>query len=131
HGEPRKSLWTPTRLGGLPPEPPYILLVGQELPPPRRATRRSAADADGHQELERRIGELTAQLEEARSEHEALTYTIAHDLRAPLRAMTGFSDTLLQDYADQPLDETGKNYAQRIAESAHRMDALIEDLLVY
>jgi PAS domain S-box-containing protein len=130
-GEPRKSLWTPTRLGGLPPEPPYILLVGQEVPPPRRATRRSAADADSQQEMERRIGELTAQLEEARSEHEALTYTIAHDLRAPLRAMTGFSDTLLQDYADQPLDETGKNYAQRIAESAHRMDALIEDLLVY
>jgi PAS domain S-box-containing protein len=130
-GEPRKSLWTPTRLGGLPPEPPYVLLVGQEVPPPRRATRPSAADAESQDELERRIGELTTQLEEARNEHEVLTYTIAHDLRAPLRAMTGFSDTLLQDYADQPLDDMGKEYAQRIAESALRMDALIEDLLVY
>jgi len=130
-GEPRKSLWTPTRLGGLPPAPPYVLLVGQEVPPPRKATRPGAADAESRQELERRIGELTAQLDEARSEHEALTYTLAHDLRAPLRAMSGFSESLREDYSDQPLDETGKNYAQRIAESARRMDALIEDLLVY
>jgi PAS domain S-box-containing protein len=126
-----RTLWTPTRLESLPPAPRYTLLVGQEVPPPRKATRRSAADEASRRKLEERIGELTAQLEEARSEHDALTYTLAHDLRAPLRAMSGFSDTLVEEYAGQPLDETGKNYAMRIAESAQRMDELIQDLLVY
>jgi PAS domain S-box-containing protein len=120
-----RILWTPTRLGG------HVLLVGQELPPPRKATRRVPADGQSRHELERRIGELTAQLEEVQSEHEALTYTLAHDLRAPLRAMSGLSDTLIEDFADQPLGERGKDYAVRIGESAQRMDALIDALLVY
>src|SRR5262249_49535074 len=126
-----KSLWTPTRLDAPPPATPYVLLVGQEVPPPRKTTRRIPADAKSRPEVERRIGELTAELEEVRSEHDALTYTLAHDLRAPLRAMSGLSDTLIEDYADQPLDDMGKNVALRIAESAQRMDALIEALLVY
>src|SRR4029079_18107054 len=120
-----RTLWTPTRLGG------HVVLVGQELPPPRTATRRTTAHDPRLRELERRIGELTAQLEEVRSEHEALAYTLAHDLRAPLRAMSGLSDTLLADFADQPLGETGKDYALRIGESAQRMDALIDALLIF
>jgi PAS domain S-box-containing protein len=124
-GSSHRILWTPARLGA------HVVLVGQEVPPPRKAMRRAPADGQSRRELERRIGELTAQLEEVRSEHEALTYTLAHDLRAPLRAMSGLSDTLIEDYADQPLGQTGKDYAVRIGESAQRMDALIDALLVY
>ncbi|HVE38684.1 MAG TPA: PAS domain-containing sensor histidine kinase [Planctomycetota bacterium] len=124
-GSGARILWTPTKLGA------HVVLVGQEVPPPRKATRRALADGQTQRELERRIGELTAQLEEVRSDHEALTYTLAHDLRAPLRAMSGLSDTLIEDFADQPLGETGKDYALRIGKSAQRMDALIDALLVF
>jgi PAS domain S-box-containing protein len=123
-GSGARILWTPTKLGA------NVVLVGQEVPPPRKVTRRSTADGPSRLELERRIGELTAQLEEVRSDHEALTYTLAHDLRAPLRAMSGLSDTLIEDFAD-PLGETGKDYALRIGRSAQRMDALIDALLVF
>jgi signal transduction histidine kinase len=108
-----------------------VVLVGQEVPPPRKATRRVPPDVESRHELERRIGELMAELEEVQSEHEALTYTLEHDLRAPLRAMSGLSDTLIEDFADQPLGETGRDYALRIGESAQRMDALIDALLTF
>jgi PAS domain S-box-containing protein len=124
-GSGARILWTPTKLGA------HVVLVGQEVPPPRKSTRRASAEAPSRRELERRIGELTAQLEEVRSDHEALTYTLAHDLRAPLRAMSGLSDTLIEDFTDQPLGETGKDYALRIGRSAQRMDALIDALLVF
>lgn len=130
-GAPRRTLWTPTLLSAVPPAPEYLLLVGREMPPPQKSTRRKSADGIGLPELQKRVTELTRELEEARLEQEAFTYTLAHDLRAPLRAMSGFSDTLLEDYSNQPLDETGRNYALRITESAQRMDTLIEDLLVY
>src|SRR6185437_14189924 len=58
----------------------------------------------------------------------SLTYTIAHDLRTPIRAMQGFASALLED---APLDEMGKMYADRIAEAANRMDTLVNGLLDY
>ena len=119
-GSRRTSVWTSALLGS-PPGPQYVLLVSRD----------KAADGAPRPELEKRIGELTSQLEEIRGEQEAFTYTIAHDLRAPLRAMSGFSDALIQDYAWQTLDEKGLNYASKITQSARRMDELIEDLLVY
>jgi signal transduction histidine kinase len=61
---------------------------------------------------------------------ESFSYTVSHDLRAPLRAMQGFADALLEDYSDQ-LDETGRDYGRRIAAAAQRMDNLIQDLLTY
>jgi PAS domain S-box-containing protein len=81
-------------------------------------------------DLERRIDERTIELQEIVRSTEALNYSIAHDLRAPLRAMIGFSNVLLEECASK-LDETGCEYAQRIAVSARRMDSLISALLNY
>lgn len=81
--------------------------------------------------LGRCVAERTAQLEEALRELGALAYTIAHDLRAPLRAMAGFSQALSEEYAGQPLDETGRDYARRILDGSQRMDRQIQDLLSY
>ncbi len=76
------------------------------------------------QELELR----NAQLLSSNSELEAFCYSVSHDLRAPLRSIDGFSQALLDDYADR-LDDTGKQYLQRVRAGAQRMAALIDDLL--
>lgn len=70
----------------------------------------------------------TMQLEVANKELEAFSYSVSHDLRAPLRSIEGFSEFLLQDYADK-LDDEGKNYLQRVCEATQRMSELIDDLL--
>ena len=82
------------------------------------------------EELEQRVIERTAELQDANAELEAFTYSVSHDLRAPLRAMQGFSQVLLEDYADK-LDSVGQEYAHRIVRSAQRMENLIQDLLAY
>jgi signal transduction histidine kinase len=74
--------------------------------------------------------ERTRRLETAIRELEAFTYTIAHDLRAPLRAMHRFSEVLVEEYAPR-LDAEGQDYARRIIQGAERMDLLIGDLLEY
>jgi signal transduction histidine kinase len=61
---------------------------------------------------------------------EAFSYTISHDLRAPLRTIRGFSQALLEDYSQQ-LDDVGKDYLNRLMDGADRMDILIQDLLQY
>ena len=66
--------------------------------------------------------------ESLKSEIEALRYSIAHDLRAPLRIITGFSEALSQDYRDK-LDADGVEYVQRIHEAAERMEAMINAVL--
>lgn len=79
-------------------------------------------------ELEQHVAERTAQLTAANQELEAFAYSVSHDLRAPLRALNGFSEALLESYTDQ-LDEQGKHYLARIQEAAKRMGQLINDLL--
>jgi PAS domain S-box-containing protein len=75
--------------------------------------------------------ERTAQrLAKANEELESFAHSVAHDLRAPLRAMQGFSEALLQDYGNV-LDEVGQDYARRIVNAGRRMDLLIDDLLAY
>jgi signal transduction histidine kinase len=69
-------------------------------------------------------------LKDTNAELQAFAYSIAHDLRAPLRGMQGFSEALHDDYA-AVLDETGRSYTVRIATAARRMDDLIRDLLDY
>ncbi|MCK6626425.1 MAG: PAS domain-containing protein [Anaerolineae bacterium] len=81
-------------------------------------------------ELEQRVAERTAKLEEINDELNSFSFSVSHDLRAPLRAVHGFADALLEDYT-AVLDEEGQKYAQRIVDAAHRMDILIQDLLVY
>jgi light-regulated signal transduction histidine kinase (bacteriophytochrome) len=78
--------------------------------------------------LERRVAERTAQLEKTNKELEAFSYSVSHDLRAPLRSIDGFSQALLEDCAEQ-LDGQGREYLQYIRESAQRMAQLIDDLL--
>lgn len=81
-------------------------------------------------ELEQRVAERTAKLEEINAELNSFSFSVSHDLRAPLRAVQGFADALLEDYA-QVLDPLAYDYAQRIVDAAQRMDILIQDLLVY
>jgi K+-sensing histidine kinase KdpD len=80
--------------------------------------------------LEDRVAERTAHLQETVHSLEGVCYHIAHDLRAPLRAMEGYSKILLNQYGPRS-DAAGENYANRISEAAARMDLLIHGLLEY
>ncbi len=79
-------------------------------------------------ELEQRVRERTEGLKDANKEYEAFAYAVSHDLRAPLRAMNGFSEILEEEYGET-LDDTAKDYLARIRNGATRMSELIDDLL--
>jgi PAS domain S-box-containing protein len=94
-------------------------------------TELKIAEKEIHQlneELEERVKERTAELEAVNKELESFAYSISHDLRAPLRAMSGFSENLVLKYTDQ-LDEQGRHYLNRIHRAALHMSDLINDLL--
>ncbi len=78
--------------------------------------------------LELRVKERTAQLETANKELEAFSYSVSHDLRAPLRAIDGFSQIVLETCAEG-LDDTCRDYLARVRSAAQRMGQLIDDLL--
>jgi PAS domain S-box-containing protein len=80
------------------------------------------------EELERRVIERTTQLEAVNKELETFSYSVSHDLRAPLRSIDGFSHALLEDYHAK-LDEEGKNYLERIRKATQHMGNLIDDML--
>ncbi|MGA2246938.1 MAG: PAS domain S-box protein [Verrucomicrobiota bacterium] len=81
-------------------------------------------------ELERRVTARTAQLEAANKELEAFSYSVSHDLRAPLRAVNGFAGILLADFSSQ-MPEACKSYLERIQKGGQRMGVLIDDLLAF
>lgn len=81
-------------------------------------------------ELEQRVRDRTAQLELTNRELEAFSYSVSHDLRAPLRAIDGFSQAVLEDFGPLLPDE-GQRQLQTIRYSAQRMGALIDDLLTF
>jgi len=81
-------------------------------------------------ELERQVQDRTARLQETIGELEAFSYSISHDMRAPLRAMEGYAKALVVDYQDR-LDPEGRAWLDRISRSAHRLDSLIKDVLAY
>lgn len=78
--------------------------------------------------LERRVADRTNQLDLANQELQAFSYSVSHDLRAPLRGIDGWSQALQEDCGDQ-LDATGHEYLQRVRHEAQRMGELIDDLL--
>lgn len=86
--------------------------------------------AQANTNLEHLVNERTAKLQEAISELEHFSYTITHDMRAPLRAMQAFGEMLLTD-AIEALDSTRREYLRRIVSAASRMDNLITDALSY
>jgi signal transduction histidine kinase len=108
---------------GLPPEP---LPVGEDEIGLVDARLREAARLLGRRETELR--ERTSQLETANRELEAFSYSVSHDLRAPLRAIDGFSDALESDCAAE-LTDGAKDSLRRIRAAAKRMGTLIDELL--
>ena len=98
----------------------------------RDITVRKRAEAETQQlkaDLDRRVRERTAELEATNKELESFSHSVSHDLRAPLRAIDGFSLALLEDYAGQ-LDEQGQTYLRRVWAGAQRMGQLIDGLLM-
>jgi light-regulated signal transduction histidine kinase (bacteriophytochrome) len=79
-------------------------------------------------ELEQRVIARTTQLEAANKELEAFSYSVSHDLRAPLRTIDGFSKALLEEYQEK-LDDTGKSFLDRVRKATQRMGLLIDDML--
>lgn len=95
-----------------------------------RSRRRQYEVADLVQNLEAKVAERTARLQQTVSDLEAFSYSVSHDLRAPLRAMQGYAFILQEDY-EKILDESGMDYLQRIVTAANRLDQLVQDLLTY
>ncbi|MDD5366247.1 MAG: PAS domain S-box protein [Gallionellaceae bacterium] len=81
-------------------------------------------------ELEQRVKERTAELATANKELETFTYSVSHDLKAPLRGIDGYSRLLLEDHLDQ-LDEEGRLFLGNVRQGVDQMNGLIEDLLAY
>lgn len=90
--------------------------------------RGEVATRDANLELERRVAERTVELQEAIRELDAFSYSVAHDLRAPLRAIDGFAQLLMEDAGDA-LNDEGKQHLDRVRSAARRMSVLIDDLL--
>lgn len=80
--------------------------------------------------LEQTVADRTSRLRETIAELKAFSYSIAHDLRAPLRSLQGFAEVLLEEHVDR-LDEEGQGYLRRIANAGRRMDRLVKDVLDY
>jgi PAS domain S-box-containing protein len=107
-------------------QPDYFIAVVEDI------SERKNLDADLRHltaELEHRVEERTMQLETSNKELESFSYSVAHDLRAPLRGIDGWSQALLQEYAPS-LDEKASEYLHRVRTESQRMGELIDDMLL-
>lgn len=108
-------------------EPNYFISVIEDI----QARKQAEAERDRLlADLEQRVSERTADLQNVVDDLNTFTYTISHDLRAPLRALQGFGDALLEDYNDR-LPHEGQEYIRHIVGAAEQMDQLLQDLLAY
>ncbi len=108
-------------------QPKYFISIVEDI------SDRKAAEAALQRlnaTLEQQVAARTAQLTELNQELETFTYSVSHDLRAPLRVMYGFAQALQEDYGDQ-FDDLARTYSDRISENAMHMSGLIDDLLNY
>jgi len=110
--------WTPIIKGG---EVQSVVSVIEDI------TQRKIAE-ENIKKLNENLFHHSLELATANRELEAFSYSVSHDLRAPLRSIDGFGQAILEDYADK-LDEQGKDYIQRVRTATQRMGQLIDDLL--
>ncbi|MCX7634902.1 MAG: PAS domain S-box protein, partial [Syntrophales bacterium] len=125
------SFYQDNRISGWRESRVYKLPSGEVVAVYEDVTARKQAEDEVQRltaELEERVRRRTAELEAANRELEAFSYSVSHDLRAPLRAIDGFSQAFLEDYGDT-LDEKGRDYLQKVRQGAKRMGFLIDDLL--
>jgi signal transduction histidine kinase len=108
-------------------KPRMVLLSMEDITDRKRAHE---ILTDQSRVLERAVRERTAELQATTEEMEIFSYTVSHDLRAPLRAMRGYAEALLQDLGARA-DETSQGYMRKIIQSGDRMDRLILDVLTY
>lgn len=103
----------------------------RELVETTRLLREAQGELQQHaQDLEKKVAERTAELRSTVADLESFSYSISHDLRAPLRAMQGFAQ-LLQEHYDAKLDEEGRKWLDTIVRAGGRLHQLIEDVLKY
>jgi PAS domain S-box-containing protein len=88
----------------------------------------AARDVTAQKKAEQEIRQRTAELQAANRELEAFSYSVSHDLRAPLRSIDGFSQVVIEDYGDR-LDDQGREYLNRVRAATQRMGQLIDDML--
>ncbi|HEX4122161.1 MAG TPA: ATP-binding protein [Verrucomicrobiae bacterium] len=105
-----------------------------ELARQTQIIKSQAADLTAHNQRQAEqlevIQKLNDELKDANAELEAFSYTVSHDLRAPLRSLNGYVSVLMEDYGAR-LDEEGRGHLQALYRAANRMDCLTRDLLAY
>jgi PAS domain S-box-containing protein len=123
-----------SRVNCSPPSGQYFIAVTQDITEHKRAER-ALSDAKDEicrhaLQLEQLVEERTGELRKTIRELEGFSYSVSHDMRAPLRAMQSFAQFLLEEYGGK-LDEQGVHYLRQIMRSSVRLDRLIQDVLSY